>query len=610
MALADLHVHSRYSKSPDQWFMNRIGTQESYTEIEEVYTIAKNRGMDFVTISDHNAIEGALRLVEYSPYDTFVSVEVTAYFPENGCKIHVLVFDLTERQFQEIDRIRTNIYDLRDYLKQEDLANSVGHATYGINRKLSFEILEKLMLLFDVFEGINGSRHSSYNLIWQQALVNLRPEDIDRLYQKHRIDPFSESPWIKGFTGGSDDHAGLFIGQTYTVAEAHTVSEYLRQIKAKQTISDGRSSDFKTVAFAFYKVACDFSNSSPTSKKSNGLLGLVNGMLFENKRPGIRSRLAMKVMSRRKSEKEKVITRVLSDLITDFVSNGRLSIDEKIDKIYDGIAAMTDNFLTMILESMEKDFKTGDIPALISNFSAILPAMFLSAPFFSTLKYLSMERNLATRLKTEFIDTHKISEKRTLWFSDTVDNLEKFATIIQDFLHRSGGGIPSVKLVLSSPVTKRYSVRTFPFKTLYLPTIYEYTPESYSFYTMRVASLLKSIEMIHEENPDEIIISSPGPIGLIGVIAGKLLGVPIIGIHYADYAESANSAMNETLLNPPLEMYTRWFYSLLDEIYVPSEEHIALLEDRGFKTSKMKTLLGEEEPETHLANLASSFCAS
>src|SRR5690242_11007196 len=91
---ADLHVHSKYSDRPSEWLLRRIGAPESFTEPLEVYRRARARGMAFVTISDHNRIEGALEIAHLP--GTFLSNEVTTYFPEDGCKIHCLVSGITE----------------------------------------------------------------------------------------------------------------------------------------------------------------------------------------------------------------------------------------------------------------------------------------------------------------------------------------------------------------------------------------------------------------------------------------------------------------------------------------------------------------------------------
>ncbi len=57
---ADLHVHSKYSSRPSEWVLRRIGAPESFVEPLEIYRHCRERGMDLVTISDHNCIAGAL----------------------------------------------------------------------------------------------------------------------------------------------------------------------------------------------------------------------------------------------------------------------------------------------------------------------------------------------------------------------------------------------------------------------------------------------------------------------------------------------------------------------------------------------------------------------
>ena len=90
----DLHVHSRYSTRPSQWVLQKLGCQECYTEPQTLYRLAKKRGMSLVTITDHNVIDGCLEIAGLP--DTFISEEVTTYFPEDGCKAHVLVYEINE----------------------------------------------------------------------------------------------------------------------------------------------------------------------------------------------------------------------------------------------------------------------------------------------------------------------------------------------------------------------------------------------------------------------------------------------------------------------------------------------------------------------------------
>ena len=149
MKKADVHVHSKYSDHPSEWFLQRLGAAESYTDPDALYAAAVRQGMDFVTVTDHNCMKGVLYLKAKYPDRVFTGVESTAYFPEDGCKVHVLIFGLSEVQFREIERLRKDISCLRQYLLIEGLAYSVAHATYSVNNRLTAEHLEKLVMLFN-----------------------------------------------------------------------------------------------------------------------------------------------------------------------------------------------------------------------------------------------------------------------------------------------------------------------------------------------------------------------------------------------------------------------------------------------------------------------------
>jgi predicted metal-dependent phosphoesterase TrpH len=87
---------------------------ESYTDPAEAYATAKRRGMDFVTLTDHNTIAGALEIAHHE--DVFISVEVTAELPEDRTPLHVLVWGIGERDWPEMDALRRNVYELIDYV--------------------------------------------------------------------------------------------------------------------------------------------------------------------------------------------------------------------------------------------------------------------------------------------------------------------------------------------------------------------------------------------------------------------------------------------------------------------------------------------------------------
>jgi hypothetical protein len=67
----DLHVHSIFSTDSGNYALRRARLGESFTEPERVDRVCRLRGMRYVTITDHDTLEGALR-IQHLP-DTFLS---------------------------------------------------------------------------------------------------------------------------------------------------------------------------------------------------------------------------------------------------------------------------------------------------------------------------------------------------------------------------------------------------------------------------------------------------------------------------------------------------------------------------------------------------------
>lgn len=586
MAKADLHVHSKFSNHPSEWFLQRIGASESYTDPEFIYRTAKERGMRFVTLTDHNSIEGALLLKEKHPEDFFISTEATVYFPEDSCKVHVLLYGVTEEEFREIQRLRSNIYDLCGYIRRRNIAHSVAHATFSVNGKLSPEHLEKLILLFDVFEGKNGARSRLNNQPWQHILTALTPSNIERLANYHGIDPYGETPWVKGFTGGSDDHAGLFMGKTYTIAEARNAEEFLAAIRNRRTVCEGRYSNFQSLAFTIYKIAYDFSKTR-SDGLSQSLLNQITESIFESNGLSLRSRFKLKTMKTFKSRGSGSAHQDLYwELLQDIADNQKNSLEDKLDGLYDHIANISDEFFKTLLTSFENDLKQGDILSLIRNISSSLPGIFLTAPFLSTLKHLHQGKHTVEQLSGRLGINATPKSKRILWFTDTLSYMNGVSMTIRKIGWLSYLAGKDMKIVTAMPEEELGP--ELPPNIINLPYFHEFSLPHYEHYKMRIPCFLKAIKLLSGYEPDEIYISTPGPLGLFGLLAARLLNAKCNAVFHTDFSLQVHELVADGELDRLVESYLRWFHSLTDENHVPTEEYMQLLESRGYDRGKMR----------------------
>ncbi len=208
---ADLHCHSTASQLSRLGVQRALGLPECATPPQEVYELAKRRGMDFVTITDHDTIDGALEL-DGLP-DTFVSEELTARFAGEPQAVHVLCLrDHSRRTTSgcrphagDVEACAAYLHEQRDRLRpRAPLLQRRGAAHPAPPPPAWRE-------LFPIWEVRNGSRAAELNM----------PAAI-----------YVETHGGTGI-GGSDDHAGVDIGRTWTeVPAAATPEEFLAHMRA------------------------------------------------------------------------------------------------------------------------------------------------------------------------------------------------------------------------------------------------------------------------------------------------------------------------------------------------------------------------------------------
>ena len=581
MLKADLHVHTKFSDRPSEWILQRLGASESYTDPDALFETALKRGMDLIAVTDHNKIDGALYLKEKHPNKVIVSVEATTYFPEDGCKIHLLVYNIGTNEFEEIQKYRKNIYTLRDYIKEHNIAYSVAHATFNINKRLTVEHLEKLIVLFDIFEVRNGARNTLNNQILFNILKNLTQYDIEKLSAKHKITPFSEIGWIKGFTGGSDDHAGIFIGSTYTLANAHNLESFIQAVKSKNTEACGRENNFEGFAFSIYKIAYEFAKSKSTNFAKSALSEFTS-YLFEKEKLSFLDRIKLHKFrnSLSKNGKNK-LTQTIIDIIDNLKTIQSLDIDGKLNYIYDKISYSVDEFLTSILTSISNDLNNFNIANIIKSLSASIPGFLLAAPFFSSFKFMYNDRNLLNELNNTFLNGKVKNNKKILWFTDTLVDLNGVSITLQTLAKKAYD--EHYPLYLMTSLTKEELNSTFiPENVINIEPIYKFTLPYYKSLAIKIPSLLSVLKEVYKLSPTEIYVSTPGPVGIIGVMIAQLLNVPCNSVYHTDFAEEALKITSDERIYNIIDAYMKWFYNLSTQVLVPTNEYISILKKRGY----------------------------
>lgn len=241
---ADLHCHSRFSVFK---YFRRANTRDCYNAPEDVYRIAKERGMAYVTLTDHDSIDGALYLLNKFPdlKDFFIGEEVETYFPETGQRIHVGVWGLTEAQHRELQRLRPNIRELVPYMKSEKMLFGINHLFQNYRMKnVAARYIAELLDMFDIFEVLNGAMASFHNRMVQQLVTTVQQEHGRRV----------------SMVGGSDAHTLKHVAKVHTVSRGETVHEFLANIREGQCFAWGSEMRFRELVADIYLLTIAYNS--------------------------------------------------------------------------------------------------------------------------------------------------------------------------------------------------------------------------------------------------------------------------------------------------------------------------------------------------------------
>lgn len=214
-----MHVHTKASgecKTP----VIRHFSRESYSEPAEVYSLLKKRGMDLVTLTDHDSIEGGEGLQQRA--DFFVSEELTCTMP-SGTEAHVGAYDITERQHVELQRRRDDLFALLAYLSERRIFFSINHVFSSLTGPRDAADFGWIRECFPAIEGRNG------------AILAFQNENSERLALQ----------WEKIAIAGSDAHALASAGTAYTeVPGARNKDEFLAGLRAGKGRLGGESGSY------------------------------------------------------------------------------------------------------------------------------------------------------------------------------------------------------------------------------------------------------------------------------------------------------------------------------------------------------------------------------
>jgi predicted metal-dependent phosphoesterase TrpH len=231
---------------------------ESYNEPHALYERLKQRGMDLVTITDHDSIDAVEELRRYP--DFFLSEEVTCTMP-SGTEMHAGVYGIREHDHIELQRRRHDVESLLSYAVENQLFVTVNHLYSSLTGPRTEDDFAVFARDFHGVETLNGQ-------ILERS--NQLAADFARRFGKPVI-------------GGSDSHTLAGLARTFTeVRGASNAAEFLAGMRRGQSTAIGESGDYFKLTSAVWAIGGSLVRATPWMALGVGLFTLVPFFTLKN----------------------------------------------------------------------------------------------------------------------------------------------------------------------------------------------------------------------------------------------------------------------------------------------------------------------------------------
>jgi glycosyltransferase involved in cell wall biosynthesis len=552
--------------------------------------------MSLVTLTDHDTIAGGLQLVGRP--DFFLSEEVTAVFPENGCVMHVLAWNITPAQHEDIQTCRRDIYRLSEYLNRNDIAHALAHPLLSPNWQLDASLFEKLLLLFPTLEGINGLTDRRIEPDLTTILERLTPQLIEALSRKHGIAPHGPTPHKKALTAGSDDHVHRRCGTVYNEVDgvAQRPEDFLERCMAGEARLVGRQGHLNTMAMCVKHTTyhhlkerqterADFSNPflemmdliagrEPGRPSSQASGGFVDSLLAGVGRAAVEVGAPMDILRVPENPSEEEDARVIHS-----------------------IARVTDKVIERALGEVLAGAQDFDLYRIFAGLRDVVGGLVTAAPVFFAADHFGKQEQQVRRLWSEW-SAFPLPPRpeRLAVFSDSLDHVDGVSTWCTRFVDqaRAAGREVLIPYCGDLPASVRDGgecARPAVHASFHkLEALTGFTLPLYSRLRLHVPSLIHALEWVWNQRISHIELATPGPMGLVGLLVAKVLRLPVTSSYHTEVPSMVKPLGGNAMMERSARRYLAWFYGRVDRLFAFSSGSRDALLDMGVKPEKLSVM--------------------
>ncbi len=564
-----MHCHSTASQESKLGVQRAAGMPECATPSHEVYELAKRRGMDFVTITDHDTIAGVLEIADRP--DVFISEELTAHFRGEPQAVHVLCYGITCEDHEWLQAHSGDVELCAGYMDEQEIVCALAHPYYTVSAPLTARHRRRLAELFAIWEIRNGARARELNR--PAATYVATREGIG--------------------IGGSDDHAGVDIGRTYSeTPPARTPRDFLEHLRRGEVLARGEQGSAAKWAHAAIALAARSFAGEPVDEQRRErpdptrVMTMVRRLLSEG--DARRGTLGSDVTP---DDARCLLRAWLSAVGLDELDERELiaymqAEDFSHADLYRRACRLHERKLRAAVEvaigAASRQFDVlGAAEGLFEACIAAIPYAPASAFLANEQEKLAAIPYSAPRAGGQRAGERRRDDgerPRVAILADGIGSTHGVTRTIEEIRQR---GVPGFEIEV---------VGTDPEVDRRLSAVAEIDVPFYPGLRIGVPSLpvaVQTLAGLNGDGYDVIHVCSPGPAGVCGALVARALGLPLVGSYHTELTAYAGLRSGEQRVADAMALAVSAFYHACDIVLSPSPASDVALTALGMPTERV-----------------------
>ncbi|MGH2943291.1 MAG: glycosyltransferase, partial [Solirubrobacteraceae bacterium] len=541
----DLHCHSTASAVSKLGVQRALGLPECATPPQEVYELAKRRGMDFVTITDHDTIDGALELAERFD-DAFVSEELTAWFRGEPQAVHILCWGITPGDHERLRALAGDVEAVAEELGERGIACALAHPFYAVEAPLLPRHRRRLAQLFSIWETRNGSRAPELN----------SPAEV-----------YIETHGGTG-VGGSDDHAGVDVGRTFTqTPRCATWREFLDHVVAGDAAAHGEqggAAKWTHSAMAIATRALGRGPSDGAAPDPAAIFTMVQRLMKEGD-----ARSSHTGTGLCPDDARALLRAWLAAVELDLGETELIALLQGEDffhaDLYRRAKRIHERKLARAIERVAAGPPSG--ADLAATATTLFDVCLAAIPYAPAAAFLGREKAKLARRDGEPL--------RVALVADAVGGMHGVTHTLDELRDRGVPGFEVEVVGTDHNVDRRLSA------------VAEIDIPFYAGLKVGVPSLPAIVDALAEGRYDLVHLCSPGPSGAAAAVIARVMGVPILGSYHTELAAYTRLRSQDPQLALAAHIAIGAFYGQCRRVLSPSAASDAVLRGMGIRDERI-----------------------